>query len=195
MKRILPILFIVAGTLLVISLVSWRPVPAVNAQCGTTSSCQTCHETLGEHPVNQTGAWHIDHNEYDICADCHGGNNADLDQAIAHEGTSLDLADMATSCFNCHTDNYADYFQRYADQLGVQSLPSISQPSYLDNLSSALCITPVGVDPNAINKTNLLGTGNLVLIIIISLGVLAGAALIWMNERRLKKKYKGEKHK
>ncbi len=195
MKRIFPILFLLAGTLIVFTLVSWHPVPIANAQCGTTSTCKTCHETLAQNPVGQNGAWHIDHADYDICGDCHAGNVAETDQNTAHIGVTKNLSEMATSCYNCHTDNYTDYYQRYADQLGGQTAPSITSPSYLDALSNALCVTPVGVVPVIADRSSIFSPGNLILIGVVLAGLLGGAILILYNERRLKNKSKRGKKK
>jgi hypothetical protein len=192
MRRIIPFLFLFAGTLIIFGLMSGRSIPSAQAQCGTTSTCKTCHETLAQKPVNQSGAWHIDHASYDLCVGCHAGSGTEQDETAAHAGITMNLADMAASCYNCHPDEYTAYYQGYADQLGLQAAPSISTSSYLQNLGNALCVTPVSVVP-AIPPATTSNTGNFILIGVVALGVVTGGLLIFLNERRLKKDRKGGK--
>jgi hypothetical protein len=186
----IPFLFLLAGTLIIFGLMSGHSIPSVQAQCGTTSTCKTCHETLAQKPVNQSGAWHIDHASYDLCATCHSGSSTDEEELAAHAGITINLVDMAPSCYNCHPDEYSVYYQKYADQLGLQAAPSISASSYLQNLGNVLCVSPASVVP-AIPSATVSNSGNFLLIGVITLGVVIGGLLIAFNEHRLKKNRKG----
>jgi uncharacterized membrane protein YedE/YeeE len=76
------------------------------AECGgNASSCVSCHESRGEHPVLTSPApWHRDHSFGDLCASCHAGAPEALDAAAAHVGLRDPLADPTTTCGECHDD-------------------------------------------------------------------------------------------
>lgn len=87
----------------------------VTAQ-GGTSSCMNCHEIEAKDPINDKGAWHIQHTMTDMCSICHGGDPQASDQAAAHAGLILNpLTNASASCLICHPDD----FQARADQYAV----------------------------------------------------------------------------
>ncbi len=110
---------LVGGLLLVFAVFMVQTPQAVDAQCGNPSSCKTCHEIQNQYPVNNQGSWHVDHEPYDACVVCHGGNRDAKDFATAHEGVVTDLSVMTASCQNCHTDNLSQVCNTYAAELGV----------------------------------------------------------------------------
>jgi hypothetical protein len=192
MKKFVPIFVLLGSTLLLLFFYGWQTAQLVNAQCGTASSCNTCHQTQSQFPVNTKGAWHIDHANYDLCADCHKGNAAASDQTAAHTGKTKNLSDMVLSCQNCHPDDFNKFYAKYATQLGVSATPQIPVQDPLSGLSSALCVTPAAVNPNG-NPSNSAGSGNLIVIIILVVSLLAGGGLVFWNEKRRKKSIKEEK--
>lgn len=75
-----------------------------SAQCASNaSSCVTCHESQGQHPILQSEAkWHVDHGFGDLCAGCHGGSPESPEKALAHIGLRNPLEDASVSCAGCH---------------------------------------------------------------------------------------------
>ncbi len=89
------------------------PAPA-QADCGTdASSCKVCHEGNQEMPVNQNGAWHVDHAFGDFCVSCHAGDKGTSDKVASHTGMHPVLADAKVSCETCHANDYAELAARY----------------------------------------------------------------------------------
>lgn len=188
MKKVLPVLILVTGTVLFLFFSGWRTVRSVNAQCGATSSCDTCHQVQSQFPVNTGGDWHIDHANYDLCADCHKGNAAAADQPAAHTGITKNLSDMGTSCQNCHPDDFMKFYEKYATILGISTTPQIAAQNPLSGISNALCVTPVVVSPSVIPVKN--NSGNLILAVILAAVILTSGGLIFWNERRRRTKKK-----
>lgn len=131
-------LLLLFGVALVLAALMVAAVPA-QAQCGSeASSCKTCHEIRGEHPVNTTGAWHVDHAFEDYCASCHRGDTHAPDPADAHAEMNTALADMERYCGVCHQDATADLLASYSAMLGnpadasVASAPAGSAVDPLD---------------------------------------------------------------
>ncbi|NDJ76432.1 MAG: hypothetical protein GYB65_09245 [Chloroflexi bacterium] len=91
------------------------------AQCGgDVSSCKTCHQGEEAFPVNENGAWHIDHADNDFCADCHGGDTSSDDAIEAHAGMQAVMgldATSSTACVECHLNDAPAYSQAYGDLL------------------------------------------------------------------------------
>lgn len=191
MKKLLPVLILVTGTALFLFFSGWRSARPVSAQCGTASSCDTCHQVRSQFPVNTNGDWHIDHANYDLCADCHKGNAASSDQSAAHTGMTENLSEMGASCQNCHPDDYLKFYEQYATLLGISTTPQIAVQNPLSGISNALCVTPVVVNPNIMPAQN--NSGDLILIIILAAAVLIGGGLIYWNEKRGRTAKKEEK--
>ncbi len=120
-------LLAIVGVALAAFLLWPRPV---DAQCGTqASSCKNCHEVQGQDPVNNEGAWHIDHAFGDFCEFCHAGNVTATEADAAHEGMVYPLADVQASCASCHPTDYQDLAVIYAGTLGVEiTAPSTETP-------------------------------------------------------------------
>lgn len=185
MRKFFPITIIVLFTSLLLFFFGSKSLQPVNAQCGTASSCNTCHQVQNHLPVNTKGDWHINHANYDLCADCHKGNAASTDQTTAHTGVTANLADMGQSCQNCHPDDYINFYAKYAAKLGISTVPQIAAQNPLEGVSSALCATPAGVNPSG-NPAKP-GSGDTLLVIILAVLILAGAAFIILNETRRRK--------
>jgi len=114
-KRILPVPVLVTLVTIPLGLLLLllTPTPA-QADCGTdASSCKVCHEGNQELPVNQSGAWHVDHAFGDFCASCHAGDKGSSDKAVAHTDMRPVLADAKVSCESCHADNYVALAESY----------------------------------------------------------------------------------
>jgi len=98
---------------------------------------------------------------------------------------------MVQSCQNCHPDDLASYYGKYASILGVSTTPEIKTQSAFESLSNALCITPASVNPNGnpVSPTS----HNLLFIIILVVIILASAGLMFFIEKQRKgKKQKKE---
>lgn len=191
MRKFIPILILVTFTSIFIFFFGVQSLTPVNAQCGTSSSCSTCHQVQGLHPVNTTGDWHIDHADNDLCADCHKGNAAASDQLAAHTGTTINLVDMGLSCQNCHPDDYVNFYAKYAAELGISTIPQIASQNPLNGISSALCVTPAAVSPTG--NPAVRGAGNTPLFIVLGAAVLLAGAFIFWNEKRRSKSRKEKK--
>jgi len=192
----------------------------VSAQCGSqSSSCKNCHETQAQKPVNADGtAWHQSHAFGDFCYICHAGNNQATDKATAHIGMVAPLADIKTSCQQCHAADLDARAKVYATTLGVTlgsspSAPASSggadstpvatktSPSAASTQSSNVIIVD---DPNTVNYVAnydeiVLGKkpinwGNTILILMIGLMVLGGGGYVIMREKLVKVSF-GDTHK
>jgi hypothetical protein len=110
---------------LIASIVALMAVQTARAQCGSqASSCKNCHETQAKDPVNSDGTgWHQSHAFGDFCYVCHAGNNQATDKAVAHTGMVNPMADIQTSCSQCHPNDLQARAQVYAAKLGVPAGP------------------------------------------------------------------------
>jgi len=101
----------------------WLTSPKVTeAACGaSTSSCKTCHEVKGEHPVSKKGDWHSQHSFGDFCQACHLGVATETDKAKAHVGLVKPLAKPDQTCASCHP---SDSIARAAKYGGTAGGPS-----------------------------------------------------------------------
>ena len=122
-------LFII-GLGLVISSALWL-IPGASpasAQCGAdASSCKRCHQGQNEYPVNELGAWHIDHADSDFCQICHGGDKESDDAAVAHEGMFEPLGERGSArCKACHPADAGQRVEQYVDLLANYD-PSAAQ--------------------------------------------------------------------
>jgi uncharacterized protein len=122
-RRLLPFLVLAAACAL---------SPPAHAQCtSNASSCVTCHETQGLHPVLQgSQQWHKDHGFGDLCVACHGGNPASLVKEEAHLGRRHVLADPGASCTSCHAEDGTARAEQYLKLVAVapQEPPPPSPP-------------------------------------------------------------------
>ena len=184
----------------------------VSAQCGSqASSCKNCHETQAQKPVNADGtSWHQSHAFGDFCYICHAGNNQATDKATAHIGMVAPLADVKTSCQQCHAADLDARAKVYATTLGVTlgsgpSAPASSggaaaTPSAPKPAPSAAAAQSSNVivvdDPNTVNYAQnydeiVLGKesinwGNIVLILMIALMIVGGGGYVMMREKLVK---------
>ena len=213
-RKQLSIMLVAAGLLIVsmtgLALVNTQPAqacsaPAHSAQCGSqVSSCKNCHETQGKKPVNSDGtAWHQGHAFGDFCSSCHGGNQQSADQTAAHADLVSPLADIRTSCQQCHPNDLQVRAQVFASALGVQlgSLdsarptvapaaatteaapePSAPQAAGLDVNNSNLVDYVQRYDQNALGQGPV-NWGDVILLVMIVGMLLAGGALVLHNEK------------
>ena len=89
--------------------------PPAAAQCtSNASSCVTCHETHGLHPVLQGARpWHVDHGFGDLCAACHAGDPTAATKDQAHLGLRSPLVAPSVSCAGCHPADAQARAERY----------------------------------------------------------------------------------
>ena len=105
MRALLPLLI---AACLVAPVAGWAQCPS------NASSCVSCHETRGLHPVlADTHPWHVDHGYGDLCAACHGGDPEAAEAAAAHLALRPPLASPAESCGGCHAADADARAQRY----------------------------------------------------------------------------------
>lgn len=109
------------GPLLALAAIALLLPLRVRAQCSAGgSSCVTCHEARGEHPVLDDGRpWHADHAFGDLCVSCHGGDRAQPDAEGAHAGMHDGLEERA--CAACHDD-------AHARRAGYEAAPAPAPP-------------------------------------------------------------------
>ncbi len=185
-------------------------VPNGLAQCGSqASSCKNCHEVKGEDPVNAKGDWHTEHAFGDFCEFCHAGNVQATDKATAHTGLVEPLGDVKANCSSCHADDYEAKAQTYATTLGVtvgtsnngssQPPTSSSTPSApaANTTSSTAPQAPAASAPIAAPTSNEMVdystnaapavNGNVIAFIILVLLIIASAAFVYWNEKRLRR--------
>ena len=186
-------------------------VPGGLAQCGSqASSCKNCHEVKGEDSVNAKGDWHISHAFGDFCEFCHGGNVQAVDQEAAHQGLVAPLSDVKTNCSTCHED-FQPKAEVYATALGVTagasntggsnpptgsgagdstgSTQSQSAPAPAPEAGAAPSGTQI-VDYAAqyvSGGATPISAGNLIVGGLLAVTVAGGGALVYWNEKRLKK--------
>jgi hypothetical protein len=175
------------------------------AQCGSAaSSCKNCHEVKGEDPVNATGDWHTQHAFGDFCEFCHAGNVQATDKTAAHQGLVGPLGDVKANCSSCHADDYEPKAQTYATTLGVTiggssqppnnpSAPSApqqpAQPAPQAPAPSAPIAAPTSSNDviDYASSAAPAASGNVIAAIVLVLMIVAGAALVYWNEKRLRR--------
>ncbi len=208
--------FLTIGILLVVGSAFLITATPVKAQCGSqASSCKNCHETQAQMPVNNDGtAWHTQHAFGDFCYLCHGGNNQATDKVAAHTGMVAPLADINTSCKSCHPTDTLAKAQIYATTLGQQvgtggsattAVPSQPASSAAPaTTGAASTAAPVVVpaadmvdysqryDAVALGKTPV-NIGNIILIAILAVLVLAGGFLVLKREGWIKVSFEDPK--
>jgi hypothetical protein len=119
MLRIRPRILIPVILMVIMAAIFVWPTP-VGAQCGTqASSCKNCHEVQSQDSVSAKGDWHIQHAFGDFCEFCHAGNVTATDKDAAHTGMVPPMADIKTSCQQCHTADLTEKAQVYATELGI----------------------------------------------------------------------------
>ncbi len=183
-------------------------VPNGLAQCGSAaSSCKNCHEVKGEDPVNAKGDWHTQHAFGDFCEFCHAGNVQATDKTTAHQGLVQPLGDVKANCSSCHADDYQAKAQTYATTLGVTigtSNSGSSQPPANPSTPSApqqpAQPAPQAPAPSApiaaLTSSNEVidyassaapVNGNVIAAIVLVVLIIAGAGLVYWNEKRLRR--------
>jgi hypothetical protein len=207
-KKLSKLLFF-AGALMVVAVgIALLTVQPAKAQCGSqASSCKNCHETQAQKPVNTDGtSWHQAHAFGDFCYICHGGNNQTTDKTAAHTGMANPLADVKTSCQQCHAADLGARAKVYADILGVQAssgstaptpaateiapVSAATTPDVISNQSSNEIVVN---DPNAVNYAQnydeiVLGKkpvnwGNMILLGMIGLIAVGGGGFVITREK------------
>lgn len=175
-------------------------VPDGLAQCGSAaSSCKNCHEAKGEDPVNAKGDWHTQHAFGDFCEFCHAGNVQATDKTAAHQGLVQPLEDVKANCSSCHTDDYQPKAQTYATTLGVTigtsgssqpptnpsapSAPAPHQPAQPAPIAAPTSSNEVIDYTSSAAPVN----GNVIAAIVLVLMIIAGAGLVYWNEKRLQR--------
>ncbi|HET7376477.1 MAG TPA: hypothetical protein VFK30_07205 [Anaerolineae bacterium] len=180
------------------------------AQCGSAaSSCKNCHEVKAEDAVNAKGDWHTQHAFGDFCEFCHAGNVQATDKNAAHQGLVDPLGDVKANCSSCHADDYQAKAQTYATTLGVTigtSTGGAAQPPAAPAAPSApaagttastapqapAASAPIAA-PTSSNEvidyavSTPPANGNVIAAIVLVLMIIAGAALVYWNEKRLRR--------
>ncbi len=115
MGKTIRITALLLGALGLTAAVTWYGLSTrVEAACGASvSSCRSCHETQGKHPVSKNGAWHTDHASFDFCEFCHGGVTKETTAEKAHQGMRKPLEDAQKSCATCHANDLAARVAKY----------------------------------------------------------------------------------
>lgn len=181
-------------------------IPNGLAQCGSAaSSCKNCHEVKAEDPVNAKGDWHTQHAFGDFCEFCHAGNVQATDKTAAHQGMVDPLGDVKANCSSCHADDYQAKAQTYATTLGVTigtsgssqpptnpSAPSAPQQPAQPAPQAPAPSAPIAA-PTSSNEvidyasSAAPANGNVIAAIVLVLMIIAGAALVYWNEKRLRR--------
>ncbi|MDA8441898.1 MAG: cytochrome c3 family protein [Peptococcaceae bacterium] len=139
----------------------------VEAACGaSTSSCKTCHEVQGQDPVNQKGAWHVQHAFGDFCSACHLGVPTETDKTKAHAGVIKNpISQPDQTCTSCHPSDTAARVAKYggsgsggsggsvttnsgAAGTSANATPSAAASQVPSVPSAAASQTPASADPN-----------------------------------------------
>ncbi len=176
------------------------------AQCGSAaSSCKNCHEVKAEDPVNAKGDWHTQHAFGDFCEFCHAGNVQATDKTAAHQGLVQPLGDVKANCSSCHADDYQAKAQTYATTLGVTigtsggsaqppsapAAPSVPQqpvqPAPQAPAASAPIAAPTSNEVVDYASSAAPVSGNVIAAIVLVLMIIGGAALVYWNEKRLRR--------
>jgi hypothetical protein len=220
LKKLYVILLTAGVLILIVTGIALVIVQPVKAQCGSqVSSCKNCHEVQAKDPVNSDGTgWHQSHAFGDFCYICHAGNNQATDKVAAHTGMVPPLADIKASCAQCHPNDLQARAQVYAVKLGVQlgaaGTPAASSSGSATSAAPAAGNTsttpqPAAVapqaalapnDPNLVNyiqryNENVLGEqptnwGNVILLVMIAVLLVGGAALVVSREGLVKISFK-----
>ena len=210
-KKIL-LLSVAIGVMLVVGSVFLFTAPPVKAQCGSqASSCKNCHETQAQKPVNNDGTtWHTQHAFGDFCYLCHGGNNQAADKTAAHAGMVDPLTDPKANCQSCHPNDYLAKAQIYATTLGVTLGNGSGSAAATTSVQPTATRAPVATQapaapsggavvqsPDTVdyvqqyNQTVLgetsINWGNVIAGVLAFLLLVGGGALVFWNERRLRK--------
>lgn len=210
-----PLLFMLTGTLLIITVFLLWPTGSATAQCGSqASSCKNCHEVQGADLVNNDGTgWHESHAFGDFCEFCHAGNVQAPEKEAAHTGLAAPLADVQAGCATCHPADLMEKAGVYAAALGVEIGAGGGSDSPSDNkpadegtavstspepvAATAVTFTPeIDVnDPNVIDYVQryeeiVLGIhptnwGNVILMALIGAVIVGGGAFVVKNEHWL----------
>ncbi len=193
MRKYVLILLIAASVLLFVSFVLLASPHSVEAQCGQPTECNTCHNVQGKLPVNENGAWHVDHMPYNACQVCHGGDKTAKDPAIAHANIVTKLDQMQAGCAECHSgSDLQTRYSHYASLIGVSTQIDASQlqAGSASGLSGILNLAQTNVpgpfEANAAEpSTN--RTANWILAGVLLVGLIGGGSYVYSNERRLLK--------
>ncbi len=183
-------------------------VPNGLAQCGSAaSSCKNCHEVKGEDPVNAKGDWHTQHAFGDFCEFCHAGNVQATDKTTAHQGLVQPLGDVKANCSSCHADDYQAKAQTYATTLGVTigtsnsgssqqpanpSIPSAPQQPAQPAPQAPAPSAPIAALTSSNEVIDYASSaapvnGNVIAAIVLVVLIIAGAGLVYWNEKRLRR--------
>jgi len=208
-KKLSKLLFS-TGILMVIAIgIALMTTQPAKAQCGSqASSCKNCHETQAEMSVNADGTnWHQSHAFGDFCYICHGGNSQATDKTAAHASMVAPLADVQTSCQQCHVADLTERAQVYAAILGADIGSGTVAPAVIEEVEATPVVAesaPVAEsipsgneivvdDPNTINYAQnydeiVLGKkpvnwGNMILIGMIGMIVVGGGGFIITREK------------
>jgi len=208
-KNLSKLLFLAGALMIIVVGIALLTVQPAKAQCGSqASSCKNCHETQAEKPVNADGtSWHQSHAFGDFCYICHAGNNQATDKTAAHEGMVAPLADVQTSCQQCHVSDLTERAQVYAAVLGVDVGSSITAPTPTEEGEAVTAVaepapitesaqsdnTLVVDDPNTVNYAQnydeiVLGKkpidwGNSILMVLIGVTVVGGGGFVITHEK------------
>ncbi len=193
MRKYAPILLIAIGAFIFTAFVLLASPRSVEAQCGQPTECNTCHNIQGKLPVNENGAWHVDHMPYNACQVCHGGDKTVKDPAVAHANIVTKLDQMQAGCSECHsgTDLQTRYSQ-YAAQVGVSTQIDSTQvqagsASGLSNILNIGSTNLPGPDATTAAEPSTNRTANWILASVLLIGLIGGGSYIYSNERRLLK--------
>lgn len=202
------LLMLVFGLLLVV-----QPVDAqCGSQASSCKNCHEVQAV--DPVNNDGTGWHQSHAFGDFCTMCHAGNPQATDEDGAHTGMVPPLEDIAASCEGCHPDDLVDRAQVYALALNIELNPdggsSGGDAAVGGGGDTAVSSTPVPVqqvvigvpasnelavdDPNLVDYVQryneiVLGErevnyGNVALIVLIAVVVLAGGGFVLVNEIR-----------
>jgi hypothetical protein len=179
------------------------------AQCGSAaSSCKNCHEVKATDPVNAKGDWHTQHAFGDFCEFCHAGNVQATDKTAAHTGLVQPLGDVKANCSSCHADDFQAKAQTYATTLGVTigtsggasqpptnpsapSAPAPQQPAQPAPQAPAPS-APIAAPTSSNEVVDYASSaapvnGDIIAAIVLVLMIIAGVALVYWNEKRLRR--------
>ncbi len=112
---------LVGVVLLALATLFANPVQAQEGTPPPDSGCTTCHENL--YYLYDTGKWFCQCNTQMTCTCCHGGNAEALAAEEAHLGMVLyPTRNDATTCQQCHPDDYEARVERFAEIAGVSQV-------------------------------------------------------------------------
>jgi hypothetical protein len=178
------------------------------AQCGSAaSSCKNCHEVKAEDAVNAKGDWHTQHAFGDFCEFCHAGNVQATDKTAAHQGSVKPLGDVKANCSSCHAADFEPKAQTYATALGVTigtsnsgssqpptnpSAPSAPQQPAQPAPQAPAPSAPIAAPTSSNAMIDYASSAkpinsDVIASIVLVLMILAGVALVYWNEKRLRR--------